>query len=176
MLLFSILLDEEEKSQLLALYHRYKRYMYVIAYDILKSREEAEDVLSDSIEKISRNLNRIKEPESNQTKGYIATIVKHTAIDRYRRADQKNLSLKEDERSLQVSVEQEVENKMTLESVLQAIKSLDERYRTVLELRYLDQLSDAEIAAQLDITKENVRKRVQRARQMLLETMEKSEE
>jgi RNA polymerase sigma-70 factor (ECF subfamily) len=50
-----------------------------------------------------------------------------------------------------------------------AIQSLPEHYRTVILLRDLEELTIDEIAARLDATREAVKARLHRARQMIRE-------
>lgn len=47
------------------------------------------------------------------------------------------------------------------------IKNLDEKYKSVLELKYVNEFSDDEIADFLNINKKNVQMRLYRAKIML---------
>lgn len=58
--------------------------------------------------------------------------------------------------------------------LLEYIGQLDEKYRAVLELKYIQQYSDKEISDILDITPKNVNVRTFRARKMLIKIIEES--
>lgn len=58
-----------------------------------------------------------------------------------------------------------------LEALRDCLQDLPETYRSAIELRYRDQQKPAEITAQLQLNAETVKKRLQRARAMLLECL-----
>ena len=67
------------------LYTLYEQKMYVIAYSILNNSWQAEDAVSDAFVKIIKNLHKIKDIKSDQTKKFIIRIIQNTAIDLYRK-------------------------------------------------------------------------------------------
>jgi len=58
-----------------------------------------------------------------------------------------------------------------LEALRDCLSNLPESYRSAIELRYRDEQKPAEITAQLQLNAETVKKRLQRARAMLLECL-----
>lgn len=80
----------EDKRKIEKLYEKYHKLMYVIAYNILKHREDAEDAVIESWEKIIRHLDKINEIDCQETKSFFVIVVERTAIDYYRRNKKRN--------------------------------------------------------------------------------------
>ncbi|MDO5689072.1 MAG: sigma-70 family RNA polymerase sigma factor [Tissierellia bacterium] len=171
-----LFLEEEERDKLLEIYNTYQRYMYVIAYTILRSKERAEDAVSESILKLSKHLDKVDQIEGYRTKGYIAIIVKNTALDMIRESKGRDVEFNEAYMEPQGDMTLQIERQEELSTVLAEIRRLPDRYRDVLLLRYVHELEDDVIAKQLCISRENVRKRVERGRRALLSALEKAGE
>ena len=176
MFIFATLVNsEEDRSKLEQIYIKYKNLMYYIANDILKNSHEAEDVVQNSIIKISNYIEKIDEVNSNKTKHLIVTIVKSTSIDIYRKKKDKGFididkvsnKIESDELSLENFV-------IRLEEVEELSKKLSEiksEYADILTLKYYHQFKDKEIAEILNITNENARIRIYRAKIALKKAM-----
>src|SRR5436190_2164775 len=61
----------------------HSRTLFAIAYGILQNREEAEDVVQDSLVKAWKTLWRVRDPE--KFSAWLATIARHRAHDVFRR-------------------------------------------------------------------------------------------
>ncbi len=168
MIFIGMLMNDEEKSKLFHIYEKYKKYMYVIAYEVVREHSKAEDVVSDSILKISGVLSNIKDLDSYKTKGYIAAIVKNTALDMYRKNKGRNIKFDESYMGLVPDVSLEIEYKDEYRRVVTAINKLPDIYRDVLIMRYVNELEDDQIAKSLGISKEVVRKRAERGRKRII--------
>lgn len=149
--------------------------MYYIANDILKNSHEAEDVVQDSIIKIANYIKKIDEVNSNKTKHLIVTIVKSTSIDIYRKKkdrgfidiDKVSNKIESDELPLE-NVVIRLEEAEELSKKLSEIKS---EYADILTLKYYHQFKGKEIAEILNITNENARIRIYRAKIALKKVM-----
>lgn len=156
--------QEEEKFQMV--YENYKDLMYHVAYRILQNHHDAEDALIDALCKIDRNISRIGDVKSKQTKSFVVTITQHQAIDLYRRKKRR------EEVSLEAYGEGESTDFVLPEgegvSVLsEAIARLPKNYREVILLRYAHGYSAREMADMLDCSISNVEKRLFRAKRKL---------
>ena len=49
------ILDDNEQNLVMEIYDKYKKYIFSIAYDILKNQHDSEDVLNDVMIKIIKN-------------------------------------------------------------------------------------------------------------------------
>src|SRR3954464_12080676 len=61
----------------------HSRTLFAIAYSILQSREEAEDVVQDSLVKAWKTRWRVRDPE--KFPAWLATIARHKAHDAFRK-------------------------------------------------------------------------------------------
>ncbi len=124
---------------------------------------DAEDAVQETLLVLSRHLAGLK--EAARLSAWLFTVVRRQC-DRLARAMLGRESLeaaRDDERLiLRPAAELRID-------VAGAIQSLPEHYRTVVLLRDLEELTIDEIAARLDATREAVKARLHRARQMIRE-------
>ena len=73
-----------EKSKFERIFALYQGRMYHTAYQILRSRQDAEDAAHQALLAIAKNISRISAPECTKTLSYIVTITENKAIDMYR--------------------------------------------------------------------------------------------
>ena len=170
------LLDtDEEKSKLEKLYYDYRALMKYIAFDILKDEQLAEDAVHNAFIKLTNYLDKIDDSDCHKTKGFIVIVIKSVAKDMYRKRK------KEIEFSINGSNSYCVSNDFSLssfdvENIVSKIESLPEIYRDILILKYLQEFDNKKIADILNIKSTTVRKRLERAKIMLAELLEKDGE
>ena len=176
MFIFAALVNsEEDRTKLEQIYIKYKKLMYYIAMDILKDTHEAEDVVQSSIMKIANYIEKIDEVNSNKTKSLIVTIVKSTSIDIYRRKKDKQF-IDLDEVSGRIESDELPLDDLVIrfeesEELSEKLAEIKSEYANILTLKYYHQLNDKEIAEMLDLTNENVRIRIYRAKIALKKVM-----
>lgn len=168
---------EEERDKLEALIHRYKGMMYCTINNIINDEHLSEDILQEAFIKIAINIDRVNDDiNSNRAKSFIMTITKNTALDFYR----KNAKLWENEYfvdEFEESAFYDFDEDLILDKgsenkIITVIKSLKEKYRDVLVLKYEHDFEDVEIAKTLNITVENVRQRISRGKKLIEEKLE----
>lgn len=162
---------EQEKTKFEQLYLTYRQTMFYVANSILQDPQLAEDAVHQAFLRIMDHMGNILEIECPQTKSFVVIIVKNIAINCYnRRKKQTVLSFDE---LADWSVERtaapanEIESREGYGCLMGLIGQMPESYRSVLLLKYDNGYSTAEIASMLDLTEENVKKRIQRARKKL---------
>ncbi|MBS5316116.1 MAG: sigma-70 family RNA polymerase sigma factor [Clostridiales bacterium] len=174
MFIYLMMLDtEEEKSKFEKVYFKYRQLMFQIANGILKDEYLAEDVVHKSFIKIMKHLDKIKEIECPKTKGFIVIIVKHAAIDLYRKRKRENTIQIDEEVLIEhrgTTVDQEVIDKIE-NPLTAAILSLSYHYSEIILLKYNHNYADKQIAELLGLSEDNVKKRLQRAKKKLKEIM-----
>ena len=176
MLIFLSMLDTEtEKEKFSELYKNYRYLMWYVANEILGDAALAEDAVQEAFLTVIGHMNQIGAASSPQTKGYLVTITKSRAIDLLRK--QKKLAEEEyDEALMEADLENVLDqylNQENYECLLRAIKNLKEEYRTVLELRYLHERTEKEMAELLQVSGKVVSVRLFRARMKLKDNLEK---
>ena len=143
-----------------------KNKLFRLALRITLNREEAEDVVQDTLIKIWNSRDRWQELDSIEA--YSLTIARNLSLDRIKRMDNQNGSLEEEkvERLAQSSTPSErMIQKDKLDIVRRIIDELPEKQRSCLQLRDIEGKTYKEIADILSITEEQVKVNIFRARQ-----------
>ncbi len=140
--------------------------MYHTAYEVLHNREDAEDAVADAMVKICKNPELFQGREPDQWKLLVRICVKNTAIDRYRK-NRKECALSLDDMEWEIPTDgiPEEEDFGCLE---QYVRQLSEQHRSILILRYLENLKNREIAELLGIPVTTVATQLLRAKKQLL--------
>jgi RNA polymerase sigma-70 factor, ECF subfamily len=125
------------------------RNLFAIAYGILQSREEAEDVVQDTFVKAWKSRWRVR--DSAKMPAWLATIARHRSRDlaRKRRPE----PLPEDFESNEVEFEVAAGKGADLDSeVRSALAQLPELHRAAVTLRYFEDLDYGTIEQTLGLT------------------------
>ena len=124
----------------------HSRALFAIAYGILQNREEAEDVVQDSLVKAWTTRWRVRDPE--KFPAWLATIARHRAHDIFRK--RRNVSLSE---QIAEPIEQEPNDTTALDQQLHsALAALPELHRTALTLRYFEEMDYRTIENTMGLT------------------------
>lgn len=175
MIYLSMLDTEEDKDVFIELHDAYSQAMYKVAYGILRDSALAEDVVQESFIKIIKNFDKVIKKKCPQTKSYFVNIVRTTSIDVYRkRKKQQDLSFDEFEETIADDFK-DIDNLLEGMEIEKSLFQLPKSYYIILSLKYDDGYAYKEIASILDITEENVKKRLSRARNKLREILEGQE-
>jgi RNA polymerase sigma-70 factor, ECF subfamily len=124
----------------------HSRVLFAIAYSILQSREEAEDVVQDSLVKAWKTRWRVRDPE--KFPAWLATIARHKAHDVFRK--RRTVPLSE---QLVETLEPAPANTTALDQQLHsALAALPELHRAALTLRYFEEMDYRNIENTLGLT------------------------
>ena len=124
----------------------HSRTLFAIAYGILQSREEAEDVVQDSLVKAWKRRWRVRDPE--KFPAWLATVTRHKAHDVFRK--RRTVPLSE---QLTEPIEPEPTNTSALDQILHsALAALPELHRAALVLRYFEEMDYRTIENSLGLT------------------------
>lgn len=155
----------ESREKLSQFLRTIEPFIYQTAYYMTGKKMDAEDVTQECLWKVCRSLSQYQGQGS--LRGWIHRVVVNTVREQARK---KKAQFVEFDDSLQadgLSVEKQVEMKMTEENLHQAIASLPENYREVLVLRHIHDLPYQEIAQSLGLTEAQVKTRLFRGREKL---------
>lgn len=159
----------------------YKDKIFHLANRMLSNRHEAEDVVQDTFLRVYRNLARYNEEQKFST--WIYRIGTNLCIDRLRKRklgysldagmnDQQGIDgytmIPSDDRT----PESYLFVSETQQMVHNAIESLPAKYKTIVVLRYLNDMSLQEISDVLDMPVTTIKTRVHRGREFLRKKLE----
>lgn len=122
------------------------RALFAIAYGILQNREEAEDVVQDSLVKAWKTRWRVREPE--KLPAWLATIARHRAHDTFR----KRRPIPCPHEGIEISENQPIDTTPVDQKLHSALATLPELHRAALTLRYFEEMDYRTIENTLGLT------------------------
>ncbi len=148
------------------LYDTFSVLLYNVSHRILKDDFLAEEVMHDTILKVSDNIDKyIAEPQ--KTEYSLRRIAINRSIDILR---SKRVRFDDIENHHPATPEAErVYTEENVERMYSAIERLSEGYRVILTLKIAEEMSTEEIAQTLGITPATVRTQYMRAKQKLIQ-------
>src|SRR5674476_73418 len=157
---------------------RHKNKAYNLAFRICGNHEEAEELAQDSFLKAFRSLKTFKMKSSFAT--WLYRIVYNTAISHVRIKKKGVLSLEDFPADATDFIgnsrsEEEAEKEYMSSVVNFALQKITEEERGLIILYYYDEMSTEEISDVTGISKSNIKVKLFRARQKMLEIIEKVE-
>lgn len=165
--------EQQARQKLEDIYRIHGSLMMKIAMGILHQQQDAEDAIQNSILAIARHMNAVEDVEDFRTISYVVTVVKHASIDIFRKKYRQDISYEEMlvEPVDDFDLEQVVCDSEEVQRIVEAIGRLEEGYREVLSLFYLNELSSREIADVLNRPYNTVRSQLNRGRKILLKSL-----
>lgn len=116
-----------------------KSMLYKVAYTYTKNREDALDIVSDTFYKAYISIKKLKEPEFFNT--WLVRILINCAVDHIR----KNKKVVASD-SIQLEKEHNAWNREEIIDLKAAVDRLDEKYKTIVILKYFQDMKLSEIA------------------------------
>ncbi len=173
-LYLSVLETEEEKNRFEELYVKYKNKMYSIAYKILNNKEDAEDSVHQAFLSMADNFQKILKIPCQDLSSYIVIIIRNTSINIYnknKKTAEHSAELSEDQKAIDINFFENID----YEHLVSVISHLPDNYKDILFLHYINGFSCKEISKMLDISVDNVWKRIERAKKSLKKALEEGE-
>lgn len=163
-------LSAEDQKKLAELFARYESYLLHIAQFYLGKSGDAEDIVLEAFFRVIPHLDKINLENGHKARNYLVTIVERLSIDFLRR---KKVFFVRDEFLFNFFSEDDDqadhEEGLLVKEAMKKLKLEDEQ---ILRLKYLQDMTNQEIADLLSIKEDAVRKRLERARKRLKKIME----
>lgn len=168
--------DEKAFAKLM---QRYKRPVYHMILKMVRNVDDAEDLTIESFAKAFRSLHRFKKDFTFST--WLFRIATNNTIDHIRKKKLNTLSIDNrftDDNGDGISIEVEDENLNPQEETIKEQKAeliqifvdkLPPKYQKLVRLRYFQELSYEEIAAELEAPLGTVKAQLHRARELMFE-------
>lgn len=170
MLFLMTVQDAVQKDKIIYIYQsQYSRMAYT-AGKYLRTREDIEDAVQDSMLKLITVIDRIDTDDPVRLKNLCCIVTRNVAVNLAKLKRNKVLPLEEvfdacDHET--VSPEEAAVNNDLMSRIISAIDSMSDTYRDVCRLKYINELKESEIARLLDLPPKTVNQRIFRGKQIL---------
>lgn len=169
-----ILLQKGNERAFTAIYERYHKLLYVLAYKYLKDNDTAKDAVQQIFLKLweSRSLFSIH----INLRDYLYTMLKNHLLNEIRNnytALEKNYELAQETIEYENEILSKLEEKEMTEQLYRAIDSLPEQKKAVCLYKLKDSLSNQEIAEKMQISIPTVKTHYSQAIKLLREHFDK---
>ncbi len=163
--------DADRSKRIEIIYNKYCKFMYKVAYDILKEKYYAEDAVQQSFIRIINNLDKIGDIESQKTRNFIGLITRNISIDIYNSRKKQSDAIGDDiTENPDNDLSAIIIKKETVANLKKYINELKPIYYIPLVMK-AQGYSVNEIADTLGINSKTVQKRIERARAVLYKKM-----
>ncbi len=149
-----------EKEWLRMVYERYYRRMLGQARRYLAAEERAEDAVHNAFLHLIGHLERLRDLPEERLGGYLSVAVRNECLTLLRR-ERPTVPL-EDWGDFAAQAESS-----EAEDIAAVIRAMPETYRAALEMKFLQERTDREIAQALQLSEGAVRVRISRGRALL---------
>ena len=139
----AMLETDVDRDKFMKLYESYEKKLFAVALRILENNEKAEDAVQQAWLRIIQHWERVSCLEWDLAGGYAVTTVKNAAIDILRQEKRvEPLPATWDPPAREESQDE-------YQYLVSLIQTLPDTYRRILELKYVEEYSNREIAKRL---------------------------
>ena len=142
-----------------------KNVMYRLALRITLNSQEAEDVVQDVIVKVWGMHDQMD--AVTNLEAYIMRMTRNIALDRQKLKANNTESIEGIDFASENSIEKNIEKEERLQSIRDVMSQLPEKQRTAMQLRDFEGRNYKEIAQVMDVTEDQVKVYIFRARQFV---------
>lgn len=174
--------DDNDKELFEKIFNSYKKQMVILAESLLKNEDDAEDVVGDVFLRIAQKNWDVVRGIKNETdlRNYLLKATKNTSLNMIKVKKKDNISLDTvyeynindiEELSDNTFLEM-ICNKFEYNKIIEAIQSLDTKYRDVLYYHFVLDLTVPQTAKSLNQTLTTTKKQLVRGKKILLSLLE----
>ena len=163
------------------LYGRYARLMYAAAWEVPQSTRHLDDAVDEAVMRLCGHVDTLRRLSEKSCAAYICTTTRNAALDCLRQEVQQRGRAMEAEvpenwpdhhpEPLEQLVATDELNRMR-----RCLARLDLRERSVLEMRFMENASAAEIAKRKGVTAATIRNWIRAAQEKLKQMMEEMDD
>lgn len=167
-ILFLFIGNESDREFFERLYMDYRILMLRKAYAILKDDYEAEDALNMAWLALLKKTALLRDFDSCTLRSYLISTIRHTSLNLLRQ--KRRVMIEDMEAAFDVLPSNEPQldegllQRDAVDELMHFLECLPKRDLLILEMKYVQELSDEEIARVLNIRKASVRTYLMRAR------------
>ncbi|MDG1261614.1 MAG: sigma-70 family RNA polymerase sigma factor [Flavobacteriales bacterium] len=179
-------INDKDQRAYAELMERYRESIYFMLLKMVNNKDDADDLTIEAFGKAFKRLGQYTPQFAFST--WLFKIASNNAIDFIRKKRIKALSLdtgfrNEEGSTMEIAVSddkpdpiQALQKKERVERMREVVSKLKPRYRELIELRYFQEFSYDEIAAELDLPLGTVKAQLFRAREFLYQIMKNTKD
>ena len=180
MLIFATMInDDDDRAFMQEVYQQNERLMYAIALKYASNTQDCEDIVHDTVEKLCKNIAKIKELPNSALRAYVVYAVRNTAINFRKHQSTINRHIQ------QLSGDDSNSEYDQPESIIERIEDLQEKRtrlakvwtqltdaeQELLYRKYVLEQTTEELAGIFQCSRDSIRMRLSRARRKSLRLM-----
>ncbi len=168
----SMIETEDDKHKFEIIYEKFHLLVYHEARKYTQNSFMIEDISQEAFLSIIKNIKTLRYDNDKEFSSLVGTITRHCAIA-YLKKNNKYVPAEEIDYTLDdrdYDTEKVVVNRLAVKRVMEELAGMNPVYSSPLRLK-IHGYSSAEIAAILNITPENARMRIYRAKKMIAEKL-----
>lgn len=154
------------------LFEKYYSQMHALALRYVKTRENTEDVLSESFVRIFNNISSFIYQGEGSLKRWIKTIVINEAL---RMLNKRKLEFSDEVEINEIEFSDEINGSIDMEFFLSVVNTLPDGYRIIFMLFVIEEFSHKEIAKKLNISISTSKSQLFKARSLIMKKLNKIE-
>ena len=171
--------NDDDREFMASVYRDNYKLMQLIAMKFMGNTMDADDVVSDTCMSLIKKIDVLRRLEPEARSAYINVATTNTALGVFRKRKRMNELLDDGELFRYIQDEGDTPEALVLRSCkLQELKDafnkISEIDQAALNMKYMLEYSDAEIAKVLGVKENSVRMRMKRARHRLYEKIDKN--
>lgn len=168
--LLALVAGGDRGEPLAELYRRYGKRLYGLGLNLLRDRGLAEELVQETFLRLWRSSGRF-DPDRGSVRTFVFTLARRAAVDLLRRRSSHALGMARDDELEALDGGEAFDELVLGLDVREALDALSPKHRQVLELHYLGDMSQAQIAAHLHVPLGTVKTRTYYALRALREEL-----
>ena len=180
MLIFATMInDVDDRAFMQEVYQQNERLMYAIALKYASNTQDCEDIVHDTVEKLCKNIAKIKELPNSALRAYVVYAVRNTAINFRKHQSTINrhiqqlsddvLSSEYDQPESIIERIEDIKEKRT--SLTKVWMQLTDAEQELLYRKYVLEQTTEELAGIFQCSRDSIRMRLSRVRRKSLRLM-----
>ena len=175
--------NEDDRVFMEKLYIDHRQLMFKLAFSVLHDFQDTEDAINTACVSLINNISLLRGFDSCTLRSYIVSTIRNTAlniVNKRNRIRTRSVADPESSFATIVSDEPEVDRRILqqseIEGLKRALQKLPEREMSLLQMKYVMELPDDQIAKELGIKPASVRAYLTKARRLARKKYEENEE
>lgn len=169
-MLLSVVYADDKCARFQSLYHALELPVRGQIARMVPDEKRAEEAIQQCWAQVVGAFDRINEMPWESAQGYVAVCARHAALDQLRKAERESREVQMPDNWEPAAPGQEGDEFGRLVAI---IRAMPETYREVLELKFVCEWNNKQIARALGLTETAVSTRISRGRVLLIERLKK---